>query len=84
MIRVGVGFYIPCKQITFVGTYETNGIKKKVRKMKEEQRFLDLTKRKKTKSIVFYTDLAGVEHGIASIYEVDTILKKINEINEKG
>lgn len=84
MIRAGVGFYIPCKQITFIGVYETKGVKTKVKKLKEQGTYLDLTRNKKTKSVIFYTDDAGVEHGVSSNFEVDTILKKIAEIKEKG
>jgi len=79
LIRVGVGFYIPANNISFVGVNETIAIKRKIKKLKSEERFLDLSRNKKTKAIVFYTDSSGVEHGIASTFEVDTILKKIED-----
>lgn len=81
MIRVGIGFYIPADKISFVGVNETVAVKRKIKKMKEQGLFLDLSRNKKTKSIIFYTDSAGIEHGVASTFEVNTILAKIEENN---
>lgn len=86
MLRVGTGFFIPCDYITFVGNYETVSIKRKAHKMMKEGSCLDLTKNNKSRSIIFYTDMAGKEHGVIVTNTTETILQKINEVkkNRKG
>lgn len=82
MLRVGTGFYIPSDYITFVGNYETVSIKRKAHKMMKEGNCLDLTKNNKSRSIIFYTDMAGMEHGVIVSNTTETILQKINELKK--
>lgn len=78
MIKVATGYYIPATNITFIGATPTLSIRQKIKYLIKEHRFIDLSKGKKIKSIIFYSSIDG-EHGIYSPFACETIITKYNE-----
>lgn len=84
MIKVATGFYIPATNITFIGnTNTTKSIKEKIKFLVENHRFLDLTKGKKIKSVIFYSASDG-EHGVYSPLACETIISKYQDAKNKN
>ena len=61
-----------------MGTKDTKDIRDKVNRLKKEGNFIDVTKGKKTKSIIFYTDAAGNQYGVETPLAVETIIGKMS------
>lgn len=83
MVKVATGVSVASDKISLVGVYEGACLRKRVKVLNEQGRFLNLTRGKKVKSVILY-EQGGLEYGIFSPLACDTIIGKINEASSNN